>query len=300
MNIKQLEVFLAVAETGSFSKGAGATFITQSTVSQHISALEREYDLPLFDRTGKGALLTEAGKLLAGHAGRILADMRAAELALHRFKGAEEAELKVGGSNIPADYMIPAALPRLLERLPGLTTTVCQGDSRGILDKLLKEEVELCVVGSRFVLKGIDYSPLCQDVIRLVINRDHPWNGRKSVSVDEIAGEPLIFREAGSGTGKSVLEALEQGGVKTGSLKIKAVLGSNESIKQAVMGGLGVSFVSELSVRQELERGDLASVAVTGLEVVRFFYLAERAGRSLSPAAKTFAGIMEEMYAKSP
>ena len=121
-----------------------------------------------------------------------------------------------------------------------------------------------------------------------------------SVSVDEVAGEPLIFREAGSGTGKSVLEALEQAGLKAGSLKIKAVLGSNESIKQAVQGELGVSFVSEISVRQELERGDLVSVPVEGLEIVRFFYLATRAGRSLSPAAKTFAGVMEELYAKSP
>jgi len=300
MNIKQLEVFLAVAETGSFSKGANATFITQSTVSQHISALEREFDLPLFDRTGKGALLTEAGKLLALHAGRIIADLRGAELALHRFKGVEEAELRVGGSNIPADYMIPAVLPGLLQRLPGLTTTVCQGDSRSILDKLLKEEVELCVVGSRFALEGVDYAPLCEDVIRLVANRSHPWSSRATVAVDQLASEPLIFREPGSGTGKSVIEALVQVGIDPHSLQIKAVLGSNEAIKQAVMGGLGVSFVSELSVRQELARGELAAVAVQGLEIVRRFYLATRTGRALSPAAKVFVAVMEEMYASPP
>lgn len=297
MNIKQLEVFLAVAKTGSFSKGANVTFITQSTVSQHISALEREFALPLFDRTGKGALLTAAGKLLSGHAGRIVADLRAAELALHRFKRAEEAILKVGGSNIPADYMIPAALPRLLQLLPGLTTTVCQGDSRSILDKLLNEEVELCVVGSRFDLKGIEFSPLGQDVIRLVIHRNHPWSRRKAVPVDEIATEPLIFRESGSGTGKAVLEALEHAGIKSHSLKITAVLGSNEAIKQAVMRGFGISFVSELSVRQELERGDLVAVELQGLMVLRCFYLAFRAGRTLSPAAKVFVTVMEEMYA---
>jgi DNA-binding transcriptional LysR family regulator len=297
MNIKQLEVFLAVAETGSFSKGAGATFITQSTVSQHISALEREFGLVLFDRTGKGALLTEAGKLMAGHAARVLADMRTAEQELHRFKGAEEGELKIGGSNIPADYMIPAALPRLLERLPGLTATVCQGDSRGILEKLLKEEVELCVVGSRYDLKGVEFTPLCQDVIRLVAASEHPWHGRTTVSVAELAGEPFIFRETGSGTGKSVREALERAGVNTRALKIKAILGSNESIKQAVMGGVGISFVSELSVRQELARGELASYEVEGLEVVRFFYLATRAGRALSPAANVFAAVMEELFA---
>ncbi len=296
MNIKQLEVFLAVAESGSFSKGAHATCITQSTVSQHISALEREFDLLLFDRTGKGALLTEAGKLLALHAARIVADLHVAELALHRFKGVKEAVLKVGGSNIPADYMMPAALPRLLERYPGLMATVCQGDSREILDRLLKEEVELCVVGSRFELEGIDYSPIGQDLILLVTYPSHPWGSRKTVPVNEIASEPLIFRESGSGTGKSVFEALAQAGIHPSSLKIKAVLGSNESIKQAVMGGLGVSFVSEFSVRNELERGELNVVDLTGLEIVRSFYLATRAGRVLSPAAQAFVAVMEEMY----
>lgn len=296
MNIKQLEVFLAVAETGSFSKAANARFITQSTVSQHISSLEEEFELPLFDRTGKGALLTEAGKLLATHAGRILAGVREAERDLNRFRGLEEAILNVGGSNIPADYMIPAALPRLLQRFPGLTITVCQGDSRGILDRLLKEEVEICVVGSIFPLEGIEFLPMGTEVIRLIVCSGHPWVKRRSVAITEIEGEPLIFREPGSGTGKTVLDTLSRAGLNRANLKIKAVLGSNEAIKQAVLGGLGVSFVSELSVRQELERGELAFVDVDGVEIVRSFHLVIRSGRALSPAAQAFVSIMREIY----
>ncbi|HZV82791.1 MAG TPA: selenium metabolism-associated LysR family transcriptional regulator [Geobacteraceae bacterium] len=299
MNIKQLEVFLAVAATGSFSKGANATFITQSTVSQHISALEREFDLPLFDRTGRGALLTEAGKLLAEHAGRILAGLDEAGEALRRFRGGEEVLLRVGGSNIPADYMIPAALPRLLQRLPGVTAVVSQGDSRGILDKLLREEVELCVVGSSFSLEGVDFFPLGTDMIRLVVGNLHPWRGRSSVSIAELAAEPLIVREPGSGTGKSVRDALATAGLNPAAMKTKAELGSNEAVKQAVMGGLGVSFVSELSVKQELERGALGVAALQGVEIVRRFYLATRSGRSQSPAALAFAAVMREMYAAS-
>ncbi|HZV82841.1 MAG TPA: selenium metabolism-associated LysR family transcriptional regulator [Geobacteraceae bacterium] len=299
MNIKQLEVFLAVAATGSFSKGANATFITQSTVSQHISALEREFDLPLFDRTGKGALLTEAGKLLAGHAGKIIAGLDEAGEALRRFKGGEEVVLRIGGSNIPADYMIPAALPRLLQRLPGVTAIVCQGDSRGILDRLLSEEVELCVVGSSFPLEGVEFSPLGTDMIRLVAGNSHPWRGRSSVSIAELAAEPLVVREPGSGTGKSVREALATAGLNPAAMKTTAVLGSNEAVKQAVMEGLGVSFVSELSVKQELERGALGVVDLQGVEIVRRFYLAARSGRSQSPAAQAFAAVMREMYAAS-
>lgn len=299
MNIKQLEVFLAIAETGSFSKGASATFITQSTASQHISALEREFGLPLFDRTGKGALLTEAGKLLAEHAGRIVAGMSEAELALRRFKGVDEVVLRIGGSNIPADYMIPAALPLLLQKVPGVKATVCQGDSRGILSRLLKEEVELCVVGSLFSLEEVEFEPVGTDVIHLVVASDHPWAGRACVNLAEVEAEPLIFREQGSGTGKSVLDALTLAGLNCAGLKIRAVLGSNEAIKQAVMGGVGVSFVSELSVKQELARGELAAVEVEGVEIARRFYLATRAGRSLSPAAQAFVAVMGELYGQS-
>jgi DNA-binding transcriptional LysR family regulator len=296
MNFKQLEVFLAIADTGSFSRGASSTFITQSTASQHIAALEREFGLPLFDRTGKGALLTGGGKLLAEHARRIMAGMEEAELALRRFKGIEEVVLRIGGSNIPADYMIPAVLPPLLQRFPGMTVTVCQGDSRGILDGLLREEVEVCVVGSMFPLEGVDFMPVGTDVIRLVVAPGHPWRGRAGVSLAEVEAESLLCREPGSGTGKSVMEALVAAGVVSGGLKIRAVLGSNEAIKQAVMNGLGVSFVSELSVKQELSRGDLVAVEVEGVTIIRRFYLAVRGGRSLSPAAQAFVGIMGEVY----
>src|SRR5665647_55572 len=121
MNLKQLEVFIKVAECGSFSRGAEATFITQSTVSQHISALESEFGLKLLDRTGKGALLTEGGKLLLDRARRLVDYSREIPIALGRFKGIEEAALQIAGSGIPGEYMIPAALPLLISRFPGIT-----------------------------------------------------------------------------------------------------------------------------------------------------------------------------------
>lgn len=292
MNIKQLEVFLAVAETGSFSKGAAAAYITQSTVSQHIAALEREFALQLLDRTGKGALLTAAGKLLAGHAKRIITEVHAAELALKRFQGAEAAVLILGGSNIPAAYLIPLLLPRLLQRLPGMAATVVQGDSAGILDKLVAGEVELAIVGNRFPLDGVSYEPVGSDAICLVVNRNHPWSRLQSVPLAAVKAEPLLFRETGSGTGKAVNEALALAGIKRSELAVKAMLGSNEAIKQAVLQGVGGSFVSECSVKRELGSGELVAVAVEGLTIVRNFYLATRAGRTLSPAAIAFIEIM--------
>lgn len=292
MNLKQLEVFLAVAESGSFSKGAAATFLTQSTASQHIAALEREFELQLLDRTGKGALPTVAGKLLVRHAGRIAAEVRAAEQALQRFKGVEAAELVLGGSNVPAAYLIPRLLPRLLQRFPGVAATIIQGDSRGILEKLSAEEVELAIVGSRFPLEGVEYEPVGSEALRLVVNRHHPWSRRRSVALAEIRTEPLLFRESGSGTGKAVTESLAKAGVERSALTIRAVFGSNEAVKQAVLQGLGASFVSEYSVNGELASGDLVAIAVEGLTITRDFYLATRAGRTLSPAALAFIDVV--------
>lgn len=294
MNLKQLEIFLAVAETGSFSKGAEATFITQSTVSQHISSLESAFGVRLLDRTGKGALLTEGGKVLVHHAQQVIADIQAINQAMRRFNGIEDTDLKIGGSNIPANYMIPELLPILLERFPKLRLTLIQGDSRDILEKLGREEIELGIVGSMFDDDEFDFAPLGRDEISLVVNQRHPWNGRKSVEMAELMNEPLVLREPGSGTGKTVTEALVKAGVSPQELKVTAYLGSNESVKQAVINGLGVSFVSEISVRKELEREELAVVKVKGLKISRHFYLASRAGRELSPAAKAFAKVIGE------
>lgn len=294
MNLKQLEIFLAVAETGSFSKGAEATFITQSTVSQHISSLESDFGVKLLDRTGKGALLTEGGKVLFQHAQQVVADVQAIHQAMRRFKGVEDTELKVGGSNIPANYMIPELLPLLIERFPKLRMTLIQGDSREVLEKLAREEIELGIVGSRFEEGEFEFVPLGRDEISLVVNQAHPWNGRKSVEPEELVSEPLIMREPGSGTGRTVAEALQKAGISTQKLKVTACLGSNEAVKHAVIGGLGISFVSQLSVKKELDRQELAIVPVKGLKISRRFYLASRAGRELSPAAKAFAAVIGE------
>ena len=298
MNLKQLEIFLAVAETGSFSRGAEATFITQSTASQHISSLESDFGVRLLDRTGRGALLTEGGKVLFQHARQVIDDVQAIHQAMRRFKGVEDVELRIGGSNIPANYMIPELLPVLLELFPTLRLTLIQGDSRDILEKLAREEIELGVVGSRFDEEGFEFAPLGRDEISLVVNRRHPWNGRKSVELAELEGEPLVLREPGSGTGRTVNEALAKAGLPPQTLKVTAHLGSNEAVKHAVASGLGSSFVSLLSVGKEIEREELVPVKVKGLTISRRFYLASRAGRELSPAAKAFAKVLGEKRTK--
>ncbi len=288
MNLKQLEVFIAVAESGSFSRAAEITFLTQSTVSQHIASLETEFDLKLLDRTGKGAFLTEAGKLLLAHARRVVEEAREVPLVLNRFRGLAEVELKIGGSNIPACYMIPDCIFSFRERHPGVIITLLQGDSRETLERLKREEVEFALVGSRFAEKELDFIPLTPDKISLVVPAGHRWRGMESILPEDLVGEPLIFREPGSGTGRTFRDELVKAGLAPEHLKVSICLGSNEAIKQAILNGVGISFLSEMSVKKECERGEMSIVKVRGLEISRHFHLVIRRGRNLSPAAEAF------------
>jgi len=298
VNLKQLEVFINVAECGSFSRGAEATFITQSTVSQHISALESEFGLKLLDRTGKGALLTEGGKLLLDRARRLVDYAREIPVALERFKGVEEATLHIAGSGIPGEYMIPAALPLLIDKFPGITLILLQADSREVLDRLLAEEVEFGVVGGLFVEESLEFTPIAWDEIVLIAPAGHRWSVVSGIPVEDLLGEPFVLREPGSGTGKASIDALRDVGLDTGRMLVAAHLGSNEAVKRAVMAGVGVSFVSALSVRGELAQGALVQVPVTGVSIRRQFYLARRKGRELSPAALAFSAVLTELHAE--
>ena len=294
MNLKQLEVFVAIAESGSFSRGAEAACITQSTASQHVAALEDACGVRLLDRTGRGAVVTEAGKLLLAHARRVLAALRGTDQAIRQFRRAEGVELRVGGSTIPGTYLVPRAMARLRERAPGILVRVELGDSSAVLALLRDEAVELAIVGSRVEELDLAGEALGHDEILLVVGRGHPWWSRPAVSLAEVMEQPLLLREQGSGTGSVVMEALGRAGLAQAALRVAAVLSSSEAVKQAVRAGCGSAFLSAVAVAGELTRGELAAVPVEGLAITRTFTLAWRRGRTLSPAAEVFRDVLRE------
>jgi len=296
VNLKQLEIFMAVAATGSFSKGAEASYLTQSTVSQQILALEDEFGLRLFDRTGKGALLTEGGKLLLERAQRLVGYAREIPVAINRFKGVEEAHLKVAGSSIPSEYLIPAMLPSLLKRYSGLTVSIVQGDSKEVQQWLLSGQAEYGVVGGHFPEDGLDFEPFSSDEIVLVAPAGHRWAGVGAITAEELLSEPFVVREAGSGTGQAMLAALKGVGLDPLALREAVSLGSNHAVTRAVIAGVGVAFVSSVAVELELAQGLLARVPVQGVQITRQFYLVKRKGRELSPAAKAFSETVKAFY----
>ncbi len=295
MNIKQLEIFVTIASTGSFSKGAEAACITQSTASQHIATLEDLCGVRLLDRSGRGAVPTEAGKIMLAHAQLVLKSLHEAERAMLQFRKAEGVELCVGGSTIPGTYLLPKAIAALRTSDPGITVKVEIGDSREILAKLLEEHIEIGIVGTTADDKQFISEALGHDMILLVARKGHNWCGRSEIQLEELLTEPIIMREKGSGTNDVVAAALRQHGLKAGDLLVCSTISSSEAIRQAVLAGCGVAFVSEMAVREELKSGELVAVNLSGLSITRSFSLVSRKGRTLSPAAAAFSNALRQV-----
>lgn len=296
MNLRQLDLFVAVAETRSFSRGGEAVCLTQSTVSQHIAALEEEVNSKLFDRTQKGALLTAGGKVFLRHARRVLAERDLLYQGMAGFNGLAQGDLLIGASNIPANHMLPAVLPRLAERYPGISINMHSGDSQQILDRLLNAEIELAVVGGRTENRKLEFEALAGDLLVLIVGPQHPWCERETISLEDLAQEPLVVRERGSGSKQALQRELKRLNFDLEEFRIAARLGSNEAVRQVVIAGYGCAFVSERSVQRELAAGELCQVAVAGMRVERQFWLVTLRGRSRSPAATAVAQLLLATY----
>ena len=293
VDLRQLEIFVKVAEFGSFSKAAEALYLTQPTVSEHIRTLEDEVGVRLLDRLGRGAAITRAGQLLLSYAQRMLALSREARQAMDGFQGRMSGELLIGASTIPGEYVLPAMIGRFKEKYPDISITLLIGDSQTAVDWVAEGRAELGVVGARLSHRGVDYKELMPDEVVVVVPGTHPWHGRKQIALEELRSEPLLIRERGSGTRAALEGALAEAGMDLGSFRIVGQMGSTQAIKQAVKAGVGVSLVSKRAVEEECKSGLLWCLRVKDLKVTRSFHLATHKERSRSPLAEAFRLFLE-------
>ncbi|MFO7767243.1 MAG: selenium metabolism-associated LysR family transcriptional regulator [Pelovirga sp.] len=298
MTLRQLELFVAVAETGSFSRGGELLSLTQSTVSQHIAALEEEFGTRLLDRISKGVALTPGGKIFLQQARMILAEVDQLAQAMNRFHGIEHASLELGASNIPANYLVPKLLPLLQECYPGISLNVRMGDTQQILDDLRCQRVELGLVGGRVEDALYNYTPILSDELVLIVGTGHPLCRVGTISLQHLFELELVLREPGSGTWQSLHNALLKAGCDPQTLRVLARLGSNEAVRRTVAAGYGCAFVSDLSVKESIERGELYRIEVDGLKIIRQLWLAQMRERSCSPAAQAVKKLIMESFAR--
>lgn len=297
MDLRQLEIFVKVAELGSFSKAAEALFLTQPTVSEHIRGLEEELGIRLLDRLGRGAAPTKAGQLLLGYAQRILELHREARQALDQFQGRMSGELAVGASTIPGEYVLPGLIGRFKEKYPDIVISLLIGDSQEVVDWVLEGRAEVAVVGAQIPHRVLEYRELMPDELVVVVAAGHPWHGRKVATLDEVRQESLIVRERGSGSRHTLERALAEVGLGLSAFRVVGEMGSTQAIKQAVKAGVGISLISKRAVAEECQQGTLYCVKVKDLRFSRAFYLVVNTARTRSPLAEAFLTFL---LAESP
>jgi DNA-binding transcriptional LysR family regulator len=291
----RLRVFREVAAQMSFRKAAEVLRLSQPAVSQQIHALEEETGARLFDRQGNQIVLTEAGGVLLGYARQAAALMEEATGELAALKHALGGELRLGASTTIAQYILPRMLGAFHREHPGVRLSLVSGNTEEIVELVVEEKVALGLIEGPAMRRGLRVEALMRDAMVLIVGAKHGLAGREkkgpgraSISLAELAKQPLLLRERGSGSRRIVERALKQAGVVLKELAVAIELDSTEAIVSGVEAGLGVGFVSSAAIGKELRLGTVRVVAVDGVEIERDFSFVHLAGEEPAGAAAAF------------
>jgi DNA-binding transcriptional LysR family regulator len=288
-----LSTFVRAAEQGSFTATAFALGITQAAVSQRIAAIERELCVSLFDRRGGRITPTEAGQRLYDYGRQILSLHEQARKDLGGYFPSISGDLAIAASSVPGECFLPALLSAFHANHPLVHVRATVSDSASVLTEVEKGRASLGLVGQKTERTSLESRPIGGDSLVLVVSLGHRWTDRRNVSIDALAGEPLIIREPGSGSRCALEKSLERAGTSLAELNVSLEFGSNAGIKDAVKRRLGVAFLSRFCVQRELDAKELRVVPVRGLGLKRRFYLVTNRRRPLSPAAGAFLHFLE-------
>lgn len=286
MDLKTLEVFCRIVELRSFTRAAEAVSLTQPTVSGHVKDLENELGLPLLDRAGRTVTPTRAGKILYGYACRILGLRDEAQHAIGEHKGGLVGELVLGASSIPGAYVLPSLLAAFKRAHPAAMITLHVTGSRDIVRGVGDGVYEVGMVGARFEEGRVRYERYLQDELVLAVPASHPWAGRRTVRVRDLATQPMLMRERGSGTRKIMEKALRAHGLDPDRLPVALEVTSNEAIRQAVKSEAGLAVISRKAVEEEIRGGTVVALRFQGLRLMRDVFLVTHRTRSRSPLGK--------------
>jgi DNA-binding transcriptional LysR family regulator len=294
MDLRALEVFCRIVELRSFSRAAESVFLSQPTVSGHIKALEAELGLRLFDRAGRTVTPTRAGDLLYGYARRILALREEAQQAINEHKGGLKGHLPIGGSSIPGAYVLPPLVAAFKRTHPEVTISLNISGSRDIVRGVIEGTYEVGMVGARFEEGRVQYEAFAQDELILAVPATHPWASRSTVRLPELADQPFIMRERGSGTRKVMEQALADRGLEAGSLRVVLEVTGNEAVRQALKAGAGVSVISRRAIEDDIRCKLVAGLRIQGIKFLREFFLVTHKSRSRSPLGNTFLSFLHQ------
>ncbi len=291
MDFRQIEVFVHVVREGNFSKAADKLYLTQPTVSAHIEALEKEIDMPLFERRNRQAVLTDAGENLYPYAVDILGLKERAKNSFDRFKKSINGTLQIKASQTPGIYLLPKLVAPFMAEYPEVNVNISISNTRQVFTSISSYEADIGFVGELFEDPKIVTKKLFSDELVLIASRG--WKDKLleimqekgAVHLEDIWSMPFIIRSSGSATQKAFEKALKANGYQVSKLRIVGMVDSLEGIINLVREGVGVSLVSKYSVEGV---DHPASFQVVDLQPLRSFHVIYHKDRVLSPTCDRF------------
>ena len=295
VDFRHLETFCRVAELKSFTKAAEDLCLTQPTVSGHILSLEQSLSLRLFDRNGRTVRLTKAGEVFLRYASQIISSRRDLFNALSEFSEGIRGELSLGASTIPGEYLLPKLMARFKKENPHGILSLKVADTKEIVQYVLEGAIEFGIIGAKLAIPSLHFDRYEEDEIIIVAPPGHPLANKKKIGFERLMQEPWIIREAGSGTQMAVEKTLERAGKNLKQLNIVMKMGSTSSLKEGVKSGLGLAFISQKAVGDELEYGLLSRIRAEEIEPIsRQFYIVYPRGKTFSPIGTRFFRFLKE------
>ena len=288
--LHQLKVFEATARHGSFTRAAEELYLTQPTVSIQVKQLTKAVGMPLFEQIGKKLYLTQAGEKLLTTCQEIFNGLEQFEMSVANLKGMKQGQLKLAVITT-AKYFVPRLLGPFCKRYPGIDISLKVTNHQQLQKSMAENEDDLYIISQTPSQPDLDVHPFLENPLIVLAPTSHPLARQKNIPIEMLNHEPFIMREAGSGTRTAVEELFDKHEVK---VKVRLELGSNEAIKQAIAGGLGISVLSQHTIISEGTTGEFAILDVQGFPIERHWYVASLAGKQMSVVAETFMQFLLE------
>lgn len=298
MKLKQLEVFVTVADYKSFSKAAKMLYLTQPTVSAHIFALEKELNVKLFARNTKEVWLTVQGEQLYQYAREMLILQNKIQELFVPENQKEKKRLVVASSTVPAQYLLPDILAKYKEKYPQEHFDIRESDSAKVIEDVANHVADIGLTGTMLENKSCRYLPFYEDELIVITPNTEKYRiiSGKEEGLDWIRREALVMREEGSGTRKEAEKQLKKAGLDIGELQVVASAANTETIKCSVKSGIGITIISKLAVQGELDTGMFLKFPLEKNGSMRKLFLVYNNRYPLSRSAEKFVQIVKELY----
>jgi len=283
-SLHQLRVFAAVARHLSYTRAAEELHLTQPAVFTQVKQLEESLGQPLLERLGKQLFLTDAGRETLATAHETLNALERLEMRLADLQGLKRGRLRLAIVTT-AESLIPRLLGAFCQQYPGIDATLTVANRETLLSRLADNIDDLVVLGAPPEHIDVVATAFADNPLVVVARHDHPLANSRAIALTRIAEESLILREAGSGTRLAAERLFAEHGLQP---RVRLELGSNEAVKQAVAGGLGLTLLSAHTLALEGESGLLRVLDVEGLPLLRQWYVAYQRGKHLSVVAEAF------------